>query len=642
MAGRRVRQGLGPGVVSSAYLCSATSPMRPSIVALLLLAPVATFAQPEGPPRLDAPVFATIRPVPLTLTGEGFGPPGPGSALVVRLAGGGRVTVPSTSPRIAAWEDDRIVVDAGAAARSGVVRVRTPAGTSAPARIDVFAYDWFDIPPTPGTNAAPLAIAVGADGQVWVNEEFHLNFQHLDPATGVVTGLEIPKPPGPGPFATTIFGDHRTQTSVLGESILVDPRGRVWFTQGGGSLYAGAHPNHSRIVAYDPAAPAGARYRVYNMPGDWNEIIGIAWDEARGRMWVAQGGLEAGPLIASFDPERIPWDNDFDFSVSLLDQVCAPGEPEDDCYRVYRLPETSLHPAHLEVADDGLVWYTAFWGRRIGVVDPATGRVLEYPVPPAIGTAPPVWVTGAGPWEIVQAPNGDIVFNEFFDSTITRFDASRLLDPACRRLDDDDRNPCMTDFVVPGADLRDEQVHSIAYDLEGRLWYTQHGSPDVTTEASLGFITADWDHIVRLPSLGLFPASAAPAANGVAVDPTTGDLYFTEFWRKRIGRLRLVTGAPASLTADGEAEAPPALSVSAYPNPAHERLAVSVEVPAPGAVTVAVYDLLGREVAVLHEGAAPAGPLALTLDTSSLPAGVYVVRVQGTGAVAAARVVVAH
>jgi streptogramin lyase len=608
----------------------------------LLSLPTAVLAAPPGaPPRFDAPVFATIRPVPLTLTGEHFGAPGPGADLVFRFADGTRLVVASTSPRVLAWEDGRIVLDIGEDALSGAVRVRTPEGASPPARLDVFAYDWFDIPPTAGTNALPLALATGADGQVWVNQEFHLDFQHLDPTTGVVTGLPIPKPPGPGPFATTLFGDHRTQTSTLGESILVDPQGRVWFTQGGGSLYSGQYPNHSRVVAYDPAAPDGERYRVYNMPGDWNEVIGIAWDEARGRMWVAQGGLEAGPALASFDPERIPWDNDFDFSVSLIDQVCEVGEPEDDCYRLYRLPEESLHPAHLEVAENGLIWYTAYWGRRIGVLEPASGRHFGFPVPEAIGTAPPVWIVGAGPWEIVQAPGGDIIFNEFFDSTVSRFDASRLLDPACRRLDGDGRNPCMTDFVVPGADLTHEQVHSIAYDLEGRLWYTQHGDRDTLTEASLGYITADWQHIVRLPSLGLFPANDAPAANGIAVDPTTGDLYFAEFFRKRIGRLHLVVDGPAADAgaAASAASSPVALAVSAYPSPARGRVTVAVEVPEPGVVAVAVYDLLGRRVAVLHDGAAPAGPLTLALEGSAFPAGVYVVRAEGAGAVATARLV---
>jgi hypothetical protein len=46
-------------------------------------------------------------------------------------------------------------------------------------------------------------------------------------------------------------------------------------------------------------------------------------------------------------------------------------------------------------------------------------------------------------------------------------------------------------------------------------------------------------------------------------------------------------------------------------------------------VTAAVYDGLGRRVAMLHDGVLESGAHALTLDASSLPAGVYVVRVTG-------------
>ncbi len=490
-----------------------------------------------APPQIDSPILATIQQTTLTIPGSGFGQAGPGSSIIARI-GGQRITIPSTAAAVVSWEDEKIVLSVDEFVRSGSIRIRTPEGISPPSRVDVFSYDWFDIPPTPGTNGVPLSIEVDGEGQVWVNQEFHLEFQHLDPVAGVVTGLAIPKPPNPGPFATTLFGDHRTQTSVLGEDVLVDPQGRIWFTQGGGSLYSGAYPNHSRVVCFDPHAQPGNEWRVYNMPGDWNEIIGLAWDEPRGRMWVAQGSLETGPILASFDPERIPYDNHFDFSTSLMHQVCEEGEPTDDCYRVYRLPPGSKHPAHMVVDDHGLIWYTAYWGNRIGVLHPESGRIIEYPLPEPIGLGDPVWVVGSGPWQMVEAPNGDIIFCEFFDSTIDRFIARRALDPDCRSLNGEGRNPCIVEWVVPGADLRNQRVHSIAYDLEGRLWFTQSAVAEGDT--SLGFITADWQTCVRLPDLNAFPARTYADGAGISVDPTTGDIYFCEFKRQRIGRLHKV------------------------------------------------------------------------------------------------------
>lgn len=505
--------------------------------AIAAIAALATQALAQ--PQIDAPVLGTIRGSVLNIPGSGFGVPGPQTSLFLQ-SGATRLRVPSTSSAILRWTDEQITLRVPSAALSGGVLVRTPAGVSNPVPVDVFQYDWWDIPPTAGTNAHPLAIGVDPEGQVWINQEFHLEFQHFDPQTEIVEGLPIPKPPNPGPFASTIFSDHQTQTSILGEDLIIDPQGRVWFTQGGGALYSGAHPNHSRIVCFDPSLSGEQAYRIYNLPGDWNEIIGLAWDEGRGRMWVAQGGLEWTPRLISFDPDRIPFDNHFDFSESLLHQICPPGAPDDDCYRVYDLPETSLHPAHLEVDDQGRVWYTAYWGTRIGVLDPESGAVKEFPLPKAIGKNNAAYIVGSGPWQILRAPDGDIVFCEFFDSTISRFASGRVDDPACLQLDASGANPCVSDWVIPNVDLRNHQLHSIAYDAQGRLWYTMHSSDDSVRNASLGYISADWSSIVRLPSIDGFGTTDTAAAAGIALDPTTGDMYFCEFIRQRLGRLRQV------------------------------------------------------------------------------------------------------
>jgi len=74
---------------------------------------------------------------------------------------------------------------------------------------------------------------------------------------------------------------------------------------------------------------------------------------------------------------------------------------------------------------------------------------------------------------------------------------------------------------------------------------------------------------------------------------------------------------------------PPAenLSLTVQPNPARGEASVTLTLGAPAEVEAAVYDVLGRSVALLHDGPLPAGARTLAFDGAALPAGVYVVRV---------------
>ncbi|MGB0952648.1 MAG: hypothetical protein ACPG31_05450 [Planctomycetota bacterium] len=502
------------------------------------------FLSLQGPgPVVDNLEIATWQGGLIEIHGQGLGSAVPTSSLQFR-SGGRTFTLLSTAPEILHWSDHRIQVQMPEDMPSGKLRVRNFGGSSAPIKLELYAYDWFDIPPTPGTNASPLSITVDSQERVWVNEEFQRAFQRLELNTGVVTGLPYPMPVDPGPFASTIFSDHRTQSSILGEDVIVDPLGRIWFTQGGGSLYSGIHPNHSRVVCVLPDEPGGPEFRVYNVPHDWNEVIGLAWDPVREWIWFAEGSLASGSRIVGFDPELIPWDNDFDFSTSLAHQVGTPGLETDPVFHYFDVPNPTAHAAHILVHSNGDLYFTEFWGSAIGRLQPFTGGFTRYPVPAPISRATPSFIVGAGPWQIVEAPNGDVIFNEFFDATITRFDITRADDPLAQQLDAQGANPAMVDHVIPRYDARHEQLHSIAYDMEGRLWYTLHTADEDDLDAAVGYLTADASSMTRFSPMGVSAGTRAWSAAGIAMSPTTGDLFLAEFWRKRIGRLMRVPTLP--------------------------------------------------------------------------------------------------
>ena len=106
----------------------------------------------------------------------------------------------------------------------------------------------------------------------------------------------------------------------------------------------------------------------------------------------------------------------------------------------------------------------------------------------------------------------------------------------------------------------------------------------------------------------------------------------------RMGGSSLVPDAPApaaALQADGR---PAALQLQASPNPFSGAALLAYALPEATDVTLRVYDLLGREVATLAEGAQESGPHEATFRADGLAGGVYVVRLQAGARTATRRV----
>ena len=77
-----------------------------------------------------------------------------------------------------------------------------------------------------------------------------------------------------------------------------------------------------------------------------------------------------------------------------------------------------------------------------------------------------------------------------------------------------------------------------------------------------------------------------------------------------------------------------------HPNPFSSQAALSFELPAPSAVRLVVYDVLGRAVAVLVDGEREAGRHEAGLDAVRLPPGTYFARLEAGGVVQTRRVTV--
>lgn len=146
-----------------------------------------------------------------------------------------------------------------------------------------------------------------------------------------------------------------------------------------------------------------------------------------------------------------------------------------------------------------------------------------------------------------------------------------------------------------------------------RSWLSGYSRPlDLPAIWATGNGGATWQRMGEAPMEGggiddIFPIS-----------PRTGWVVGT----RKIFRFE----GPASANPHPVTPAVAAAWLAAYPNPFNPRTTLIFQVPAPGRVSLMVYDVLGREVETIADRVLSAGEYHWTFDGSQLSAGVYFVR----------------
>jgi hypothetical protein len=149
--------------------------------------------------------------------------------------------------------------------------------------------------------------------------------------------------------------------------------------------------------------------------------------------------------------------------------------------------------------------------------------------------------------------------------------------------------------------------------------------------------------VISLP-LHAFASAAAMAVQEIDLSGVAGAAVYVdatvfspgEKWDTAVVD-RYAPAAPvtdAALAKDIEIAAAdrPALRQN-HPNPFNPSTRISYRLPEAGAVRLAVYNLLGQEIAVLHDGWRAAGEHTVSFDGVSLPGGVYLYRLECAGSV---------
>ena len=154
----------------------------------------------------------------------------------------------------------------------------------------------------------------------------------------------------------------------------------------------------------------------------------------------------------------------------------------------------------------------------------------------------------------------------------------------------------------------------------------------------LAFVTA---YDLQISSDSLFGTTIADTTGLIETFFEAGDLPEQVFyWRVRAVNLvgegawsppQLIPTA-TRVSTDDKREVPSQFALEGnYPNPFNPQTVIPYVLPRAAEVRLVIYDVLGREVAVLVEDTRPAGRHEATFEADRLPSGIYLYRLEASG-----------
>lgn len=168
-------------------------------------------------------------------------------------------------------------------------------------------------------------------------------------------------------------------------------------------------------------------------------------------------------------------------------------------------------------------------------------------------------------------------------------------------------------------------AYSIAFDSSNRLFVGYWGPPGVEVSTDGG---TSWTSLSLTPP-GEMASKSSNSFRVVSVVPSPFDgslIVGTED-----GGTFVIPGNANSVDVE-DAEVPQDFTLHQnYPNPFNPETLIGYALPDAQHVRIAVYDVLGREVEILHEGIQQAGRHEIVFRANDLPSGVYVYRLEAAG-----------
>ncbi len=162
----------------------------------------------------------------------------------------------------------------------------------------------------------------------------------------------------------------------------------------------------------------------------------------------------------------------------------------------YDLPRRETLPHDAAADADGMIWYADFGAHVIGMLDPATGEVTEYPLPITKPGAP------VGSLDLVFDKRGDIWMGTMYQGSLARFDRRTKTVQTWGSPQFEDRDEARIAMVMP-----------VNHEVDGKVWIGGDSEYEVDVK------TGTWraiDYSVGLPTDS--PVARRLSSYGVASD----------------------------------------------------------------------------------------------------------------------------
>ncbi|HXW32950.1 MAG TPA: hypothetical protein VEJ87_00085 [Acidimicrobiales bacterium] len=350
------------------------------------------------------------------------------------------------------------------------------------------------IDPRQTSGGVPLDVTFDQNEDIFESNEFSNSIDELSSGSTKLTGPFIdPYDASSHPFAYDFFDTWTSSTdSALAERIMFDGD-LVWETQGGWwndecasspcpAQCSSCPTNQSEIVAFDPSTNNTC---TYQLPGDNNEIVGIAstGTAPNNEIWVVEA---YGQYLDYFYPSEIAGgcsaasqSSEYQVSpgVGGFGQISLPGEL----------------PSQVTADSNGNLWITNLGGSSLTEVSGPTDTVLgTYSYQDQNSYA---WA--AEPWQVVTDTNY-VYAIDYGDNNLVRINKA---------------DPTQIDQVPIPVTSTDEEGYGLALD-GGKLFFTLADDPHPTfgADSTFGYV-----------NIGAWEAASAQCSPGVDCAPNPAE-----------------------------------------------------------------------------------------------------------------------